>query len=197
MKKWYFICAICVVTLGAVVYISAYQIFYDIYQGEPETAKSYVFTPVSRNDEDIIKSTTELVVEKYNCINNTFEDCTEDMSIDILGMNRNQYYEYLKKYMDNPSREDIKAGLKSVELLSFSKETVIIRKYYEAITEDKFFLLASDGKVVIYCEDMTTVYEYTNIEVKYLPEEIQLQVIEGMHIDDVQELYEFLETYST
>ena len=45
--------------------------------------------------------------------------------------------------------------------------------------------------------DKKTVYEYTDIKVEILPEEIQKQIRSGNYITDIQQLYNFLENYSS
>lgn len=41
------------------------------------------------------------------------------------------------------------------------------------------------------------VYAYTDIKMVDLPEEIQIEIIDGKYIENIGDLYEFLETYSS
>lgn len=59
-----------------------------------------------------------------------------------------------------------------------------------------FYLGASYGKVVIYNEDKT-VYDYTDIELSGLPRNLQIEILNGFKINSMQQLYDFLEAYSS
>ena len=61
----------------------------------------------------------------------------------------------------------------------------------------EFYLYEEDGKVSVYEEDGVTLYERTSIEVRELPEEIKTAVLEGKPVADQEELYSFLENYSS
>lgn len=68
----------------------------------------------------------------------------------------------------------------------------------EAPTPDEGYYLAHlHGYVVVYYADKHTIYEVTNIELTSLPEEVQGEILEGKYIQDVKELYGFLENYSS
>ena len=58
----------------------------------------------------------------------------------------------------------------------------------------KYYVHASEGYVVIYHE---TVYCETSIRVEHLPEELQSGLKEGIALCSDEELYEFLENYSS
>ena len=49
----------------------------------------------------------------------------------------------------------------------------------------------------MYLSDKETVYEFTEIPVNDLPEEIQQEIATGKYIPTVKELYAFLENYSS
>ena len=98
---------------------------------------------------------------------------------------------------DIPLEENEK-GLYAYELLAFSKDEVIIRKSYNRdLIPDKYYMVVEDGKIVVYYSDLTTVYEYTNIEAFYLPEETRNELMEGIYIKDTEELFTLLESFSS
>ena len=49
----------------------------------------------------------------------------------------------------------------------------------------------------VYLADRSTIYEFTEIPVTDLPEEVQQEVAEGKYVGTVKELYAFLENYSS
>lgn len=68
----------------------------------------------------------------------------------------------------------------------------------EAETEDYcYYLLEVNGYVVVYLDDKKTIYEYTSIDVETLPVLLQNEVKNGKYIKDIEELYGFLENYSS
>lgn len=66
-----------------------------------------------------------------------------------------------------------------------------------ATKEEGYYLTELNGYVVVYLSDKTTPYEYTNIMVSMLPEDIKDAIIAGKVIESTKELYGFLENYSS
>ena len=62
---------------------------------------------------------------------------------------------------------------------------------------DGYYLAHLHGYVVVYYADKHTIYEVTDMELTTLPEEVQGEILEGKYIQDVKELYGFLENYSS
>ncbi len=71
----------------------------------------------------------------------------------------------------------------------------------EAVKEDAeeegFYLCELQGFVVVYLKDQKTIYELTEIPLTDLPEELQQEVAEGKYIQTADDLYAFLENYSS
>ena len=63
--------------------------------------------------------------------------------------------------------------------------------------DEGYYLMELHGFVVVYLSDKETIYEFTEIPVNDLPEEVKQEVAEGKHISTVKELYAFLENYSS
>lgn len=62
---------------------------------------------------------------------------------------------------------------------------------------ESYYLKELNGFVVVYLSDQKTIYEYTTIPVDNLPEEVALEISNGMKIDTSESLYSFLEGYSS
>ena len=60
-----------------------------------------------------------------------------------------------------------------------------------------YYLVEEFGYVNIYLADKESIYEYTDITIDSLPEDLQLEICTGKGIADEQELYDFLENYSS
>ena len=64
-------------------------------------------------------------------------------------------------------------------------------------SEDGYWRCQLQGYVAVYLCDRTTIYEMTDIPLTELPEEVQQEVAEGKYISTAEELYAFLENYSS
>lgn len=77
-----------------------------------------------------------------------------------------------------------------VPLESYTVET-------EAKSAVGYILKEENDRVVVYCADGTTLYEYTDILVSELPYDLQRQLRTGKEISGTSQLYSFLENYSS
>ena len=62
--------------------------------------------------------------------------------------------------------------------------------------EYSYYIKTKSGNIVIFNKDHT-IYEFTDLEPEYLPEEIVTELMHGIYFQDQEDLYEFLETYSS
>lgn len=115
----------------------------------------------------------------------------------LLGCDKDGVERYLKEYLKHPSMEDREQGLKAFELVSFHDNTICLRKTYHKDVKKGYYAKSFNGSVVIMHGDEKTVFEYTQIPINLLPEELQDQVMEGYYLEDERSLYNFLETYSS
>jgi len=60
-----------------------------------------------------------------------------------------------------------------------------------------YFLYDKNGYVVVYLSDRKTPYEYTDILVSELPANLRTEIRNGKYIENLEELYGFLENYSS
>lgn len=67
----------------------------------------------------------------------------------------------------------------------------------EAMKEDCYYLMEVNGYVVVYLSDKVTPYEYTAIAYDELPPTVRTEVRNGKYIESPEELYGFLENYSS
>ena len=67
----------------------------------------------------------------------------------------------------------------------------------EEPAEFRFFIKEADGLVNMYREDGNTLYETTDIPVSLLPEALRQEIQAGKGVATEQELYDFLENYSS
>lgn len=60
-----------------------------------------------------------------------------------------------------------------------------------------FYLKEEDGYVMVYEADKKTLYEPTSIVAAQLPETLRGEILEGKYLKSQEELYSFLENYSS
>lgn len=115
----------------------------------------------------------------------------------LLGCNKTGVEKYLDEYMSHLSNEERAEGLVSYRLVSYSNNVICLRKTYKIPDYTGYYAKSFNGYIVILNGDEKTVYEYTQIPVNSLPENIQKEMKDGYFLENEIDLYNFLETYSS
>lgn len=113
------------------------------------------------------------------------------------------YYQSYK----NVEQQKIKLGLVRTEAADNDGETKSPKEQDPALETgtsgtDKgaygvYCLKAEEGIVMVYEEDGVTLYEPTGIRLSFLPKALQQEILEGKYLKTQEELYSFLENYSS
>lgn len=141
---------------------------------------------------------TEYVLEEMDIVRNTTVETTWQIPHKYIGMNRESFLETMDLYAAHPPLSEVERGFVGLEVLSFSRERVVIRMDYRYVQpSESFYLAVTDHEVVVYLEDRSTVYINTGIRLDVLPEPVQLQIMDMLFVPDEETLYDFLETYSS
>lgn len=200
MKKMYIICFLVLCVAFSAVFFGSYQLTQNRLQ-EEETGTAVSDTQivgVAKAEESIITRKTAYVLEEY-CINDESLVSEEtEPPIEVLGYDRARMLEYIQNYMDNMSETDKDKGLISYELTEFSKDKVVVRKtYYQGESTAQFYLDVQMGRIVVYQTADDSLYAYTEVKFNNLPENLRREILSGKYIETVEELYHFLESYSS
>lgn len=153
--------------------------------------------------EAVVQRDTEYILEKYNISDYTLTEQKIDVPVEMLGLNRAELIEYVGKYEESPSIDDINDGFTGAEVISFSEEKIIIRKNYEEpleseiVGENCYILVSEHGTVTVYLNDYSHLYAITDIEVASLSEELQGEIMDGKILVGDKALYDFLEAYTS
>ena len=94
------------------------------------------------------------------------------------------------------SQELVEEGEKEQTENSISQEKTVSTQG-DAQKDELYYLKDLNGYVVVYMNDRTTVYEYTNMLISDLPDTYQNEIKNGMIIEGTEKLYGFLENYSS
>ncbi len=79
----------------------------------------------------------------------------------------------------------------------FLKQEEEVAQSLKVVEPEGFVLLEEDGFVVVYQADRKTWFSATGILVEELPEEVQEEVRKGKVVEGEEQLYNFLESYSS
>ena len=165
------------------------------HKEEAGTAKQEI--PVS-SQKAATNADTVYVIESYD--NGTGETTQREEKIpdQYIGKTREELEDIISAYSDAPSLSDLEKGFASMELKSFSPNRLVVTKnYYSNLKNENFYLLVENEYINVYYSDLKTVYLYTDILLSDLPEDIQQDILNKKYIESEEELYNFLESYSS
>jgi hypothetical protein len=145
----------------------------------------------------VITADTVYLVEEVNLTKGIVNEKEENIPVKYIGLDRDAMLEELASYDANPPLTELEQGFESIELSSFSKDRVVVCKYYREAEDKGFYLMVADHFIVVYEEDQNTLYMNTDILLESLDETLQAEVIQGKYIENEDELYHFLESYSS
>ena len=97
-------------------------------------------------------------------------------------------YRYSQELVEEGEKEQTENGISQEKTVSTQGD---------AQKDELYYLKDLNGYVVVYMNDRTTVYEYTNILISDLPDTYQNEIKNGMIIEGTEKLYGFLENYSS
>lgn len=191
--------AIFAIAIGllSVSFAVAYQYFYpDRYIRTADGSYQNIATAKAKTPFPITKDTT-FVMEYYD--RDTDRLLTEEIDgiPALLGCDKEGVQRYLADYMKHIPKEEQEKGLISYTLTSYQGNTLYFRKTYDQPAYNGYYAKSFNGYVVILNGDEKTVYEYTQIPIHLLPEDIRSSVMSGYYLENETDLYNFLENYSS
>ena len=82
-------------------------------------------------------------------------------------------------------------------------EQILTEKHTEKATEIlknsgyKYVIIEEEGRLTVYETTNQTVFLETAIKVKYLPSELQEDLLDGIYFETDKDMFDFLESYSS
>jgi len=150
--------------------------------------------------QDVIRvlPSTKYILEIYDMKSDSTTRQELNPPAHLVGLTRQEVIDYLADYMRDLPLSEYNKGLISAELIYFSDEEIVIRKSYnEDFLPYRYYVVIKDGYIVVYNSDLKSIYRYTSIDAKSLPEEDRLELIQGIYVNSLDELYSLLESYSS
>ena len=141
---------------------------------------------------------TQYVLEQWNLDDHSMVESVEHLPSKYIGMDREQFLEAMDVYRRFPPLSEKERGFEGLEVVAFSREKVVVAMNYRDVEKsNSYYLAVKDNEVIVYLEDMQTLYMYTGIRLDELPDPLQMQIIQMLRIEDEEELFDFLENYSS
>ena len=196
----YFVYPFMMFLLGIYAHILYLEAFYPNKYSmiQEENILNSTTYPVTNISEMITNYETKYIVLEQDA--RTGEVSTLELSIpdQYLGINREMMENILQEYLKSPSLEDEEKGIIDIQLESFSTNEVRVRKLYESLQDDLgYYLMVQDGKIVVMEKDKETIYLTTDIYAEALSDSLKQELIQGKFINSIEELYGFLESYTS
>lgn len=171
---------------------------YRSYKKEHQSVVKNRVNPVDTVKEIRTNTSMKYIVEVYEGVTGVITREESTIPAEIAGKTREELEQYFAAYNEAHEGETNKEIPQQKELISFSKDQIVVRENYLVDEEERsFFLKAEEGQVVVYHEDQKTPYEYTGIPVDSLPEEEKKKLEQGFFVKDEEELYSMLENLSS
>ncbi|MBD5508736.1 MAG: hypothetical protein HDR05_12020 [Lachnospiraceae bacterium] len=166
-------------------------------QSGEETTEEEQVIETAVADNAVVNADTLYLVEQVDLGKGTVTEQEEPVPVMYIGLNREELLEALSSYDSNPPLSELQQGFETIELTSFSKDRVVVCKYYKEKEEKGFYLMVADHFIVVYEEDGQSLYMNTDILLERLPDSLQREIMVGKHVENEEELYQFLESYSS
>ncbi len=175
--------------------------FYSVEEKEPVLSYESEVIDVSLPQEDLVDCDTIYVVEEYNGVTKNTNEIVEKLPGKYIGMNRTSLANDITQFSSAPSLSEKEKGFVSAHLVSFSNDRIVVRKNYFLVEDLEkptyYFLKNENGIIYVYEYDLETLFLNTGIEFDLLPSDLQEEIGKIKRIDSEEDVYRFLEAYSS
>ena len=143
-------------------------------------------------------TTCDTVYEVESYVGNSYIHSVEAIPFSFTGLSREELQKEIERYELSPSFADKQNGFESIELLSFHPEKITVRKTYREEQEKIiYYIKAVNHELIVYRSDQEEAYMPTDLKLEMLPEDVQQDIINTKCFNDIREVYDFLESYSS
>lgn len=194
-KKYLFMSSFFIIgTIFTLLYFFSYR----SYDAEQKEAQAQNANTVDTVREIRTNTSMKYVIESYDGTTNVVTAEETTVPVEMAGKTREELEQYISEYNAMSAEDKLAEEPTTMELISFSKEKIVVRATYAGAEEEKGFYLKLENKeVVIFHNDMVTPYEYTGITEDILPKEEKEKLQAGYFVADEKELYSVLENLSS
>ena len=169
----------------------------EIRKQNAENDEFFSFLDASANSS-FLRSDTEFVIEEVDLRKGTVNENIRSLPDSYVGMDRKEFLNAMEEYAKAPPLSERKKGFLGLEVLSFSRERVVVQKNYRHANADEgFYIAVADYKIIVLLDDQKTLYMTTDISLQMLPPEMQEDLADMIFVNNEKELFDFLEAYSS
>ncbi len=180
------------------IFTLVFFLSYKSYDRGQETQAQNKADEVDTVKEVRVSTSMKYVVESYDGTTGVVTSEEQTVPAELAGKNREELEDYISEYNQALQEDKSPEEPDSLELVSFSRDKIVVRETYSGAEEEQgFYLRLQDQEVVIFHNDMVTPYEYTGITEETLPESEKKKLQEGFFVADEKELYSVLENLSS
>ena len=135
------------------------------------------------SSKETLSVDTKYVLEETDIVNNTVVETTKRLPDAYVGMTREQFLAAMESYAAFPPLVEMERGFVGLEVVSFSREKVVVQMNYQYLQPSQsFYLAVRENEVVVYLEDMETVFINTGIVLE--TGGVQLEIIQMLWIEN-------------
>jgi hypothetical protein len=147
-----------------------------------------------------INADTIYVIQEYSRSTRTLTEEIIPVPENFIGMDHTVFNRVMADFDRYPTLSEMQRGMISCEVISFSPSRVVIRKTYDDAAEEikpGYYLVNDNGLIIVYLGDLKTVFMNTSIEFHSLPAALQEEIMFSKYVEGQEELFGFLEAYSS
>ncbi|MBO4290938.1 MAG: hypothetical protein J5898_03435 [Lachnospiraceae bacterium] len=147
-----------------------------------------------------LNSDTQYVIRETDERKGTVVETVRKLPKKYIGMDRDSFLASMRQYSLSPPLTERERGFQGLEVLSFSDERVIVQMNYQYVQPEAgkgFYVALMDHQLIVLLEDQKTVYIRTGLSDQDLPQELLTELTGMIYMDSEDELYGFLEAYSS
>ena len=150
--------------------------------------------------EELIDHDTEYVLESHNLDDDKITAKTENVPVELIGLSKKEVIDYITSHMEQFQEKG--EEVKNISMISFSHDTHSIAisetiKKYQNDNPYNYYMVLEDGYLTVYKQDKTTVFLETGIREDELDETDRAQLLQGVGVKNISELYRYLEGYTS
>ncbi len=158
--------------------------------------------------EELIDHDTEYVMESHNLDDDKITAKTENVPVELIGLSKKEVIDYITSHMEQFQEKG--EEVKNISMISFSHDTLVLRKdvtdsiaisetikKYQNDNPYNYYMVLEDGYLTVYKQDKTTVFLETGIREDELDETDRAQLLQGVGVKNISELYRYLEGYTS
>lgn len=158
--------------------------------------------------EELIDHDTEYVLESHNLDDDKITAKTENVPVELIGLSKKEVIDYITSHMEQFQKKG--EEVKNISMISFSHDTLVLRKdvtdsiaisetikKYQNDNPYNYYMVLEDGYLIVYKQDKTTVFLETGIREDELDETDRAQLLQGVGVKNISELYRYLEGYTS